>query len=356
MPAHLPNRAMTLPTLTRIAFVAAFAPCLSLSAAVEKAKWMTDFEAAKKTATEEKKDLLLDFTGSDWCSWCVRLDEEVFEQEAFAAAVADKFVLVKLDFPRDESKITPEIKAQNEKLGEQYAVEGFPSIILADHQGRPYARTGYQAGGAEKYLPHLDELRKKREARDSELAAAGKLEGVEKARKLQNSIADFSDATVDAFYPEIAEQIVAADPKDETGFHKARSYRKAVVTYEENVGVLFEARKFDEAIKAADAFLAEHEPTGLDKQHVLMAKVIAFVETGQQEPAMKLLDEIKTIAPDSEIGAAIDGMKERIESHMAQQAPAPVPEEETTEDSVNPAPEETAPAPEKPAPEASANK
>lgn len=297
-------------------------PVLPLAAADGKL-WTSDYDAARKQAAEQKKDLLLDFTGSDWCGWCIKLKEEVFDHDAFKKGVADKFVLVELDFPRDESKLTAELKARNEKLAEKYAVEGFPAIILADPQGRPYAQTGYQEGGPAKYLAHLDELRKTRTARDEDLAAAAKLEGVEKARKLLHAIADYPDPTVEAFYPEIAKQIVAADPKDETGFHKAREYRRAIAAYEESIGKLFEEGKFDEAIPAADAFIARHEPTGIDKQHILMAKVMALVETGQKDPALKQLDTIKAIAPESEIGTAIDGMKDRLIAHFASQAPAP---------------------------------
>ena len=63
-------------------------------------EWMTDFEAAKKKAAAENKDLLVDFTGSDWCGWCIKLVDEVFKHDSFKKGVADKFVLVELDFPK----------------------------------------------------------------------------------------------------------------------------------------------------------------------------------------------------------------------------------------------------------------
>ena len=75
--------------------------------------WHTDFEAAKKQAAKEKKDLLIDFTGSDWCGWCIRLKKEVFDEAAFEKGVADHFVLVELDYPRDKSKLSEKTKAQS---------------------------------------------------------------------------------------------------------------------------------------------------------------------------------------------------------------------------------------------------
>lgn len=119
--------------------------------------WLTDFEAAKKQAAAEKKDILVDFTGSDWCGWCIKLDKEVFSTDAFKAQ--KDFVLVSLDFPR-RKEIPAAQKAKNEALMRQWGVRGFPTIILTNAKGEAYARTGYQAGGPDKYLPHLAELRK----------------------------------------------------------------------------------------------------------------------------------------------------------------------------------------------------
>jgi len=120
--------------------------------------WLTDLEAAKKQAAAEKKDILVDFTGSDWCGWCIRLKKEVFDQAEFAEA-SKKFVLVEIDFPRAK-KQTPEVKARNEALSKQFAISGFPTILLLDAQGEVYAQTGYQEGGAPAYLKHLAQLSK----------------------------------------------------------------------------------------------------------------------------------------------------------------------------------------------------
>jgi len=122
--------------------------------------WVRDVARAKEQAKREKKDLFIDFTGSDWCGWCIRLDREVFQTPAFLAAAKDKFVFLYLDFPNgDEAKSKVVDEKLNESLREKYGVQGFPSILLCDADGNPYARTGYQPGGPEKYLGHLEELR-----------------------------------------------------------------------------------------------------------------------------------------------------------------------------------------------------
>lgn len=123
-------------------------------------KGVSPLEVAKLQAAQEGKDILLKFTGSDWCPGCIRLDNEVFGTQFFKQEVTKYFILVVLDFPRDQSMLSWQAIRQNEKLYREYGVPGLPTVILTDADGREYARTGYRMGGPEKYLQHLQELRK----------------------------------------------------------------------------------------------------------------------------------------------------------------------------------------------------
>lgn len=119
--------------------------------------WGTDFEAAKKAAAESKRIILVDFTGSDWCPWCKKLDSEVFKSEAFKTFSSENLVLLVADFP-NEKQIPKETAEQNKKLAEKYGVEGFPTVLLLGADGKELARTGYRKGGAESYIEHLKAL------------------------------------------------------------------------------------------------------------------------------------------------------------------------------------------------------
>lgn len=122
--------------------------------------WVADYDKAVEQARLEKKDLLVDFTGSDWCGWCKRLDKEVFSQQAFHETATKNYVLVALDFPRDEAiKAKVPNPARNGELQEKHAIEGFPTILLMTADGEVYGRTGYRPGGADAYLAHMDQLR-----------------------------------------------------------------------------------------------------------------------------------------------------------------------------------------------------
>jgi thioredoxin-related protein len=122
-------------------------------------KWETDFEVAKKRAKDEKKEILANFTGSDWCGWCVKLKKEVFDQPEFQEYAKKHLVMLEVDFPR-QKELPAKEQEQNEKLSDQFKVEGYPTIIMMDASGKEVARTGYQEGGPAKYVEHLKGLRK----------------------------------------------------------------------------------------------------------------------------------------------------------------------------------------------------
>lgn len=121
--------------------------------------WFYEFDAAAAAAAESGKDLLVDFTGSDWCGWCHKLNDEVFDHQVFLDGVADQYVLVKLDFPRsDEAKAKVPNPERNAELRDTHGVRGYPTILLMTPEGKAFAQTGYESGGPEAYLAHLDEI------------------------------------------------------------------------------------------------------------------------------------------------------------------------------------------------------
>lgn len=135
---------------------------LALTATVFGAEgWLTDFEAAKKLAAEKNLPILADFSGSDWCGWCIKLDKEVFSQDAFKAYAKENLVLFLADFPSRKPQ-PEEVKKQNVALRDKYfgPRDGYPTVLLLDAEGKVLKRTGYKAGGAEKYVEHIKKLLK----------------------------------------------------------------------------------------------------------------------------------------------------------------------------------------------------
>ena len=116
--------------------------------------WTTDLGKAIETAKVENKAVLVNFTGSDWCKWCFKLSAEVFSQDEFKEYVAENLILVKVDFPRSIPQ-SNQSKAYNQSLAQKFGVQGYPTIIIINSQGKPVAKTGYQAGGAGNYINHI---------------------------------------------------------------------------------------------------------------------------------------------------------------------------------------------------------
>jgi thioredoxin-related protein len=109
--------------------------------------WLTDVPQAAQLAKQQDKLILLDFTGSDWCGWCKKLDAETFSQQAFLDYAAKNLVLVQLDFPRHAPQ-SDDLKAANEALGKQFDVKGYPTVILLKPDGTQlWKQVGYLKGG-----------------------------------------------------------------------------------------------------------------------------------------------------------------------------------------------------------------
>lgn len=213
------------------ATLGAIALCSSLalpSAALADEAWIADFDAAAALAKKEGKSLLVDFTGSDWCGWCKRLDREVFAQREFLEEARRNFVLVALDFPSGRAaKAKVPNPRRNDELKVKYEIKGFPTILLMTADGEVFGRTGYQAGGAEKYVEHLDELLKGRPVIGF-LARYEAAKDSERAQLLGEAIAlmdalPFEHMMAPKLKPVIAGAI-AADPENAKGL-RARAVK-----------------------------------------------------------------------------------------------------------------------------------
>ena len=122
--------------------------------------WTDDFEAAKKQAAAEGKLLLVDFSGSDWCGWCKKLDREVFAKPEFLKGVKKDFVLVMIDSPKDKSLLSEKAAKQNPELLRQYKISGYPTVLILDAEGEVLEQTGYREGGPKKYVKYLLDVKK----------------------------------------------------------------------------------------------------------------------------------------------------------------------------------------------------
>tara|TARA_S200000501_G_scaffold309546_1_gene299483 strand:- start:961 stop:1404 length:444 start_codon:yes stop_codon:yes gene_type:complete len=126
--------------------------CCSFSAQ----NWITNLEKAKKDATMNNKYILIEFSGSDWCPPCKRLNEEVFLTEEWKTWSKDNLVCVLIDRPL-KGLDSSDLK-YNQKITELYDVKYFPTIIITDNEGNEVFRTGYIPGGVSVFINQLNKL------------------------------------------------------------------------------------------------------------------------------------------------------------------------------------------------------
>ncbi len=127
--------------------------------AADAVNWQTDAVKAQAQAQAENKLVMLDFTGSDWCGWCIKLKKEVFSQPEFAAYAKQNLVCVEVDFPM-KKKLSAEQKKANDALAAKYNIKGYPTIIVLNGEGQKVGTLGYMKGGPKTFTAELDKLKK----------------------------------------------------------------------------------------------------------------------------------------------------------------------------------------------------
>ena len=170
---------------TLAAFVALMIAALPALAA---SKWYTDLDEAKAVAVKENKPLLVDFTGSDWCGYCIKLHAEVFDKPEFEA-FAKNYVLVELDFPSKKPQPAEE-KAKNKATQTKFGVSGFPTVLLIDAKsGEAYGRqSGYGPGtGPKAYIEKLSAFKNTAEGRAALVAESKKASEASAKRAAQGA-------------------------------------------------------------------------------------------------------------------------------------------------------------------------
>jgi thioredoxin-related protein len=258
-------------------------------------KWETSFEKARAAAQAGNKDILMNFTGSDWCGWCIRLGQEVFQHDAFAEYARKNFVLLELDFPRG-FELDESLQQQNDALQAQFGVEGFPAILLLDSQGRAYAQTGYQPGGPPAYTEHLETLKDFRKTRDEAFAAAEGLAGLEKAKKLNEGLEALQPSLRFASYAGIIDQIIELDADDAGGlkskFETARAEHRFSQRMQAIVTMANETRDWDAVLAELDKTITEYAAFGDLATQAQMLQLQVLQAADRSDDLLKLTDSL----------------------------------------------------------------
>ena len=305
-----------------IVVAACIAPCFAAEG------WLTDMDAAKKEAAEQKKDLMIEFTGSDWCPPCMQLRANVFSKPDFQKEAQKNFVLLELDYPRSKEQ-SAEVKAANQKLAEQYGVTSFPTIVFADASGKPF---GAFVGGR----PREDVMKAMQDALKNKEALQAAEANVAKASTDEAKVAALMEVLklapkdyVDNFYGDVKAEIKKLDKDDKSGL-KAADIRAARLQKERKDVQDYLAGKMTANTTPAEALQVVKSYPNRDKllpetqQELLMMEFGTFLNsTGDVDGAVLILDKVAELKPGTEAGqqaprikAGILANKDRIKAQI----------------------------------------
>lgn len=118
---------------------------------------MDNYQEAQRLARKTHKPIMIIFSGSDWCGWCIKLEKEVFSKPEFKNWAKDNIIVYLADFPR-RNYLSAEKAKQNNLLLKEYGVRGFPTVLIVNERGQILGKTGYRPGGPKKYVDHLKKI------------------------------------------------------------------------------------------------------------------------------------------------------------------------------------------------------
>ncbi len=134
---------------------------LTMSSSILAAEgWITDYTQGVEEAKKSNKNMMVLFTGSDWCIWCKRLHSEILVKDEFTNFAKDNLILVELDFPA-KNKPSQEVQDQRKALAQKYEIRGYPTLVLLTPEEKEFGRMGYMKEGAEAFVQHYKELAQK---------------------------------------------------------------------------------------------------------------------------------------------------------------------------------------------------
>jgi len=273
--------------------------------------WMINYRAAREKASTEKKDLLLLFTGSDWIDICEKFDAEVCNNEAFFTPASEQFVPVRFDFPK-EKKQPDALKAQNQVVMSNYRVQGFPTVMLTDAIGRPYAVNGYQAVSAAEYATVLKAMTAVRLRRDEKFEAAKTAQGLERAELLADGIPPLPGNLAAWFYRPQLEELISNDLQNKTG--KAVHYQRLIndVDYSRTMAQLSRNVEWSKMLSLTDDYIRGNQLKGEELQHAMMNKIGVLRNQGKMRQMAQTLLEIVAIDPKSTTGVKAQGVLDQL--------------------------------------------
>lgn len=282
-------------------------------------------EAAMKAIAHDGRNIVLDFTGTDWCTACIHLRDKIMETPEFDKALGDKLVLVEVDFPRTPAlreQISPEEWERRENLLASYALEALPAVVLLDGQGLPFGVIRGTRPSPAVYIPLVQEALKAKDARDEALKKAAPLQGMEKAQALAAALELLPVECRDK-YADVIGEITALDPEDTLGYRgkvditgrrvrQLNDLRALTATFAGKLS----AAEVKDSIVQLDAFLAQANLVPEAQQKAVLCKADGYALLRDYENQLNCMRQAIEIDPNSRAGQKAKRDLDFLEQHV----------------------------------------
>ncbi len=271
--------------------------------------WHTDPDAARRLAATEKKDLFLLFTGTAWCGACIKFESQVLGKPEFIAGTTE-FVRVKLEFPGSEGQLPPDRRDSYIAWRDRHGIRAYPTVVLADPDGRPYAITGFgDETNPVDFVHKIDRLSPVRDRRDKALDRAARSQGLDKAQALDEALGAVRGASdpslvvyqgelLTRFYRPLIDEVIALDPDNAAGLRNR--YLDLLASDDEHTHLTQLNDRLNRVVKdeGAKAALAlfdvemAHAPSPDFRSKLIVSKLYLLESDKRFEEAWALADKL----------------------------------------------------------------
>lgn len=279
--------------------------------------WSSGFDKARQRALRSRKDILLAFTVRRMDAASRHFEEHFLTQPAFAETLSPHFELVWADSSESggDQEDSPSFQ-----LRRQFEVTTFPTVILTNWLGQPYAYTGLRPGSLENYLAYLEQLRVKNGSRIQALNRARSLQGLEKAELLASSIPDLGQHRSAKFYGDLMREILVLDPKKTNESTRNVDRQLADLEFTRKMQELDRDFRWTEMVDLINRYITDQNLTGAHRQSALMDRLAVHRHQEDLPRVIQTLQEIILINPYNRHGQQATAILNQISEQLKNQA------------------------------------
>ncbi len=288
------------------------APCLAADAWIHD-----DFTLAQKRAAEQKKGILIEFTGSDWCRPCKELRKNVLMTPEFLKIAGKHFVPVELDYPQKKAQ-SPQVKAANEELAKRYRVGGFPTVVFADATGKPVG--GFMGGKPKEIVMKemAEALKRHKAIKAAEVKLKAAATDEAKIAALAEILNNAPEEYAEHFYGDVKSQLMKLDKNDVSGMKSKQEQREKLEKQGRDIQLymrkcLIPGTTHQKALEMIRAYPDREKLLPEVQQRLLMMELHV---TRKIDPSPKaiipILDKVIAIDPNTDLGKQASGLKSQL--------------------------------------------